>query len=420
MATSTRRPTIRQIQQWWRSEPSANVAIATGAPGPDVVDVDRKGEGSGYPAWNELKRAGLVGEPQAIIRTPSGGMHAYYKGTEHQRNGHLPAHQIDFRSTGGYVVTPPSQVGGRPYAVVSKQASAATVDWQKVREHLDPQPERQPYRAPERGADRPRDVSHLAGWVARQPEGNRNEGLFWAANRALEAGDTATLDGLAQAARDAGLDAREIDRTIRSAQQTATRGAGRPFEHQAPAGPGAARAAGQTSHSTPARGGGKLMTAVAELPAIGEEDDAGAVRVPAGGTRLRLRALAAMGHSDARIARALGESPRVVTTVMSARARTVSRRAARRRGRAVRGLVGQAAARADTRRARGRGRGEEPGPAQPLVHRAGLDDDELDVPGYRPRATWRPATGTGVAGDDPLGAIAKRRTPPDSRTEAAR
>jgi hypothetical protein len=33
--------------------------------------------------------------------------------------------------------------------------------------------------------------------------------------------------------------------------------------------------------------------------------------------------------------------------------------------------VGQAAARADTRRALGRGRGEEPGPAQPLVHWGG-------------------------------------------------
>lgn len=224
----------KQIQSWWRSEPAANVAIATGHPGPDVVDVDRKGEGSGYPAWNELQRAGLVGEPQAVIRTPSGGMHAYYKGTEHQRNGHLPAHQIDFRSTGGYVVTPPSRVGGRPYAVVSKQPSAATVDWQRVREHLDPQPERQAARVPQRGADGPRDVSHLTGWMAKQPEGNRNEGLFWAANRAIEAGDTATLDGLALAARDAGLDAREADRTIRSAQQTAARDGGRPFEHQAP------------------------------------------------------------------------------------------------------------------------------------------------------------------------------------------
>ena len=28
---------------------------------------------------------------------------------------------------------------------------------------------------------------------------------------------------------------------------------------------------------------------------------------------------------------------------------------------------------------------------------AALDDDQLDVPGYRPRYGWKPATGTGVA-----------------------
>lgn len=223
----------KTIQQWWRSEPQANVAVATGAPGPDVVDVDKKGDRSGFGAWNDLKRAGLTGEPQAIIRTPSGGMHAYYKGTEHQRNGHLPDKLIDFRSTGGYVVTPPSTgPGGRRYAVVSKQPSAATFDWDRARQHLDPQPERQPQRAPQRDADRPHDVGHLAGWMARQAEGNRNTGLFWAANRAVEAGDTETLGKLAQAARATGLDDREIDRTIRSAQAT---GSARPFarEHAA-------------------------------------------------------------------------------------------------------------------------------------------------------------------------------------------
>lgn len=213
----------KQIQQWWRGEPQANVAIATGAPGPDVVDVDKHADRSGYAAWNRLRQAGLAGEPQAVIRTPSGGMHAYYKGTQ-QRNGSLPEHAIDFRSTGGYVVTAPSKdAGGRPYAVVSKQPSAAAFDWSAAREHLDPQRERQP----QRQADGPRDVSHLAAWVASQQEGNRNQGLFWAANRAIEAGDTATLDKLAHAARQAGLDDREIDRTIRSAQATT---AGRPFE----------------------------------------------------------------------------------------------------------------------------------------------------------------------------------------------
>ena len=30
---------------------------------------------------------------------------------------------------------------------------------------------------------------------------------------------------------------------------------------------------------------------------------------------------------------------------------------------------------------------------------AALDDDQLDVPGYRPWYGWKPATGTGVAPD---------------------
>ena len=222
----------KQIQNWWRSEPRSNLAVATGAPGPDVLDVDKHREGDGFAAFNQLKRAGLVREPMAIVRTPSGGFHAYYKGTEHQRSSHIPGVHVDFRSQGGYVVAPPSRIADRTYEVARKQPSADTFDWTAARQVLDPQPERQPYRAPERTGDRPRDLSHLPGWVASQPEGNRNAGLFWAANRAVEAGDTVTLGNLANAARSAGLDEREIDRTITSAQQTAGRGAGdRPFEH---------------------------------------------------------------------------------------------------------------------------------------------------------------------------------------------
>ena len=88
---------------------------------------------------------------------------------------------------------------------------------------------------PQRTADGPRDVGHLAAWVASQPEGNRNHGLFWASCRAVEAGDAATVDSLAGAARAAGLDEREIGRTIASAQRIASPEASpRPFEHQAP------------------------------------------------------------------------------------------------------------------------------------------------------------------------------------------
>lgn len=59
------------IRQQWRSWPAANVAIVTGAPGPDVLDVDVATEGSGWAGFNRQsgsaeaqpvsQRAGLLG-----------------------------------------------------------------------------------------------------------------------------------------------------------------------------------------------------------------------------------------------------------------------------------------------------------------------------------------------------------------------
>jgi hypothetical protein len=66
-----------------------------------------------------------------------------------------------------------------------------------------------------------RDQGRPAGrWVAAQPEGNRNSGLFWAANRALEDNQAADLSPLAAAARQAGLTDPEITRTLQSARCT--------------------------------------------------------------------------------------------------------------------------------------------------------------------------------------------------------
>jgi Bifunctional DNA primase/polymerase, N-terminal len=205
----------RQILLWFERHPDRNVGVATGSPGPDVLDVDTKGARSnGYAAWNQLKRAGLTGNPQAIISTPSGGMHAVYRGTG-QRNGKLTDHGLDFRAKGGYVVAVPSLVDGKRYGVVRSQASAATCDWSAIREHLEPQAER-PEWQPRRGSG---GVGHLADWVAGLNEGNRNDGLFWAANRAIEAGDKTALDAIAAAALAAGLHEREVSATIRSAQR---------------------------------------------------------------------------------------------------------------------------------------------------------------------------------------------------------
>jgi hypothetical protein len=122
-------------------------------------------------------------------------------------------------------------------------------------------------------------------------------------------------------------------------------------------------------------------------------------RVDAGGTRLRLRALHVMGHGSRRIARALGIRKTTIQELVNGQARTVSPRLrdavidlydawwdkrAPERTRAERGAATLARRRAIT--------GNWCAPAA-------LDDDQLDIPGYRPQYGWKPATGTGVAPD---------------------
>ena len=212
-----------QITAWWRRNPGRNVAIATGRPGPDVLDIDMHKNGSGFPALRRLRDEGLIGNPRTVIRTPSGGLHLYWRGSE-QHNGSIRGQHVDFRSTGGYVLAPPSAVRRaadgqlRPYLVVRHQASTDRLDWAAVRQRLDPQPEPKAW-TPTHQDGRPQDLAHLAAWVAGQPEGNRNAGLFWAANRALDHGQPGILDGLRRAAVSAGLPGREADRTIESAVQ---------------------------------------------------------------------------------------------------------------------------------------------------------------------------------------------------------
>jgi len=207
----------QQITSWFGRGQRWNLAITTGTPGPDVLDIDQHGEaGNGYPAFGKLERAGLVDGASAYIRTPAGGMHAYFTGTG-QHNGRLPRHHLDFRATGGYILAPPSSIGGKPYLLISKPGGCGTLDWAAVTAVLEPQRHQQ-RPAPGHAADR--RLGQLARWVASQPEGNRNAGLYWAANRALDANPAADLNPLAAAARQAGLAEPEITRTLDSARRT--------------------------------------------------------------------------------------------------------------------------------------------------------------------------------------------------------
>jgi len=207
----------QQITAWFGRQPDCNLAVATGTPGPDVLDIDQHGPaGNGFPAFARLHAAGLLAGASTYVRTPSGGLHVYFTGSD-QRNGHLPDCHLDFRSAGGYILTPPSQVGGRLYQRIQTLDGGGGLDWQAVIRLLEPARQHQrpaPRQLPEHA------ISRLAGWVAAQPEGNRNAGLFWAANRVLEADPAADLSPLATAARQAGLSEPEITRTLDSARRT--------------------------------------------------------------------------------------------------------------------------------------------------------------------------------------------------------
>ena len=207
----------QQITAWFTGHPGRNLAIATGAPGPDVLDIDVHGPAAtGYPALARLRRAGLTDGAAAWIRTPSGGLHVYFTGTA-QRSGHLPGCHLDFRAAGGYILAPPSQVNGRSYRLLAAPGRSGRLDWNAVTRLL--QPRRQPRPDPSPSPGTGGDLSGLARWVAAQPQGNRNAGLFWAANRALDADPAADLAPLAAAARQAGLDDPEITRTLDSARR---------------------------------------------------------------------------------------------------------------------------------------------------------------------------------------------------------
>ena len=122
------------------------------------------------------------------------------------------------------------------------------------------------------------------------------------------------------------------------------------------------------------------------------------------GAQLRVRALIAMGHSTGRIAGALGHgtSKRAVRRIARGDTTEIPPGLRRQIGRLYehwwdlvppeRTAAERDAAAAARRWARRRR----------WCTGAGLDDDELDEPGYEPHCGWRRATGTGVATDNPL------------------
>jgi hypothetical protein len=124
-------------------------------------------------------------------------------------------------------------------------------------------------------------------------------------------------------------------------------------------------------------------------------------RTGANGTMWRLRSLVAMGHDCARIARALHVAPGLVRRIVRGQARTVTCGLEARTCQLQDAWWDKTPPRRTAAERRAAARALHQASRHDWPAAAGLDEDQLDEPGYRPWCRYRPATGTGVAPDFP-------------------
>jgi hypothetical protein len=106
----------KQIRDWWKAHPDANIGIPTGAAtGLLVVDIDPR-NGGPEDRSDFIQQFGPIPKTAEVI-TGSGGRHLLFR----YSGGPVPktlAKGIDLKGDGGYVVAPPSQhASGRRYEV---------------------------------------------------------------------------------------------------------------------------------------------------------------------------------------------------------------------------------------------------------------------------------------------------------------
>ena len=134
-----RLPTEREINNWFRRSPLANVGIVTGAEsGLIVLDIDPKHGGADSLAALERRHGALPATIEAV--TGGGGRHLYFAhpgGIVHNRVAIESG--IDLRGDGGFVVAPPSMhPSGARYCWAAGHGPqeislAGMPDWLKVR-----------------------------------------------------------------------------------------------------------------------------------------------------------------------------------------------------------------------------------------------------------------------------------------------
>lgn len=209
-----------QIRAWARRFPHANVGVACGKiSGITVLDFDPK-SGS-EETLREFRTQQRLFNPTVTVRTPSGGWHLYYAYAPELLNSKgLLGKGIDVRTTGGYVVAPPSRLdGGRGYSWHLAPLGGdlpRMPTWAYMA--LKPRPEAV-FQRHEGVRNGEAALAGLMKFIGQAAEGQRNSSLYWAARRAAEGGyaDAGTEDMLAQAAGSIGITRKEALKTIGSA-----------------------------------------------------------------------------------------------------------------------------------------------------------------------------------------------------------
>lgn len=104
-----RRATDKEIREWWKKWPKANIGIVTGAiSGIIVLDIDMP-----Y-GMQTIRKNKYALFPTPIVRTGGGGWHYIYKhpGCDcrnfAKKIGKTILPDVDFRGDGGLIVAPPS------------------------------------------------------------------------------------------------------------------------------------------------------------------------------------------------------------------------------------------------------------------------------------------------------------------------
>lgn len=209
------------IDRWWSRDANFNVAVACGAAGLVVIDVDDRA------ALQVLKRADKYPPATLSSVTPSGGLHYFYlapawpvRNTAGRVPGFGRLNGVDIRGDGGYVVLPPSftAVGNYDW-VTGRKEPVPCPDWLRDPDPTPLAPVPQTNRHTIYGV---KALEGILGELAVARDGGRNDTLNRCSYRVgqLVAGGVLDRDdALAQlelVAHRIGLDDTEVEKTIRS------------------------------------------------------------------------------------------------------------------------------------------------------------------------------------------------------------